>query len=74
MTSELFGFGMPRSLSAEGKMQRRAVLTQKDQKERLNRAEKAELKKLDAFADSLPVTDPEASSLIEEFRKLRGQA
>lgn len=71
MTSELFGFGMPRSLSAEGKMQRRAELTQK---ERLSPAEKAELGKLDAFADSLPVTDPEASSLIEEFRKLRGQA
>ncbi len=71
MTSELFGFRMPRSLSAEGKMQRRAELTQK---EKLNRAEMAELKKLDAFADSLPVTDPEASLLIEEFRKLRGQA
>ena len=69
MTSALFRFGMPRSLSAEERMKRRAELSQI---KKPSVADKRELAELDAFAASLPFSDPEVGDIFAEFRKLRG--
>lgn len=71
MTSALFGFGMPRSLSAEERMKRRAELSQI---KKPSAANKRELAELDAFAASLPFSDPEVGEILAEYRKLRGAA
>jgi len=71
MTSALFRFGMPRSLSAEERMKRRAELSQI---KRPSAADKRELAELDAFAASLPFSDPEIGDIFAEYRKLRGVA